>query len=735
MQSLAFCFMSPFKRHNIARLLYILLCCFIGLATIARAQDRQPTPDEQTDDVIRINTELVQTGVLVFDRAGRFVDGLQREQFELKVDGKPQPISFFDLIKTGSANEEAQLAAARGAVRVSQNNVAARPLDRGRTIIFFIDDLHLAVDSVNRIRKTLLHFIDDEMGQNDQAAIASTSGQIGFLQQFTDNKAVLRAAVARLNYRPYNVRDLDRPPMTEYQALLISRYDRDVLDYFVEQVLRDNPGLPRSAAEQMVQDRARPILQIATSITTNTLSTLQSLMQSSAKLPGRKLAFFISDGFFLDNRNSNATDRVRRITDAAARADVVIYSMDARGLVTGLPDASESVAFDPSGRLQRATGGEITASQDALNALAVDTGGRAIRNTNALDPGIRQALAETSTYYLLAWRPDPNAQRAGKFRNVEVSVKGRADLKVRVQRGFFEPSNQTTAKSNRSATPIKPPPVKIPVEELRTAIGALYPASALPTLLSASYADISKNGTVLTVSMQIASRAAEFNTVNGKQSAAIDVVGVILNDQGKQQVGFKERLNITAAATDTAQPQYPDLFYNFQSHLKPGLYQVRVAARDEKSGRLGSATEWIEIPDLASRRLALSSLLVGERTATVQNSNNTAATDGVQISIARRFARTSYLRFLVVIYNASRGTNDTTTPDVALQVQVFRDNQPIVTSPLKKVSTEDQDAARIAYAAELSLEAMPAGRYVLQVTAIDRISKTSASQRTNFTIE
>src|ERR1043166_1169086 len=88
--------------------------------------------------------------------------------------------------------------------------------NRERTIVFFIDDLHLSLDSLARTRKTLAHFIDNEMNENERVAIASTSGDIGFLQQFTDYKLVLRAAAGRLTHHPYNVRDMtdSRTPMT-----------------------------------------------------------------------------------------------------------------------------------------------------------------------------------------------------------------------------------------------------------------------------------------------------------------------------------------------------------------------------------------------------------------------------------------------------------------------------------------------------------------------------------------
>jgi hypothetical protein len=89
---------------------------------------------------------------------------------------------------------------------------------------------------------------------------------------------------------------------------------------------------------------------------------------------------------------------------------------------------------------------------------------------------------------------------------------------------------------------------------------------------------------------------------------------------------------------------------------------------------------------------------------------------------------------MVFVYNATRAADS--KPDVALQVQVVRDGQPVITSPLKKVSVEEvEDLNRIPFAAELSLTGLPAGRYVLQVTAVDRVSKKSASQQTRFEIE
>jgi VWFA-related protein len=712
-----------------------LLCLCALLSTAQGQQATRPAQREQDEDVVRINTELVQTDVMVFDKSGRFVDGLKPEQFELRVDGKAQAVSFFERIAAGSANEEAQLAASRGINRPSSASEQSKPLplDRGRTVFFFIDDLHISPGDVPRVRSLLSHFVDKEMGQNDQAAITSATGQIGFLQQLTNDKLVLQAAIKRLMPRSRSSIDSARPPMTEYQALAIERYDKDVTDFFVDQVLKDMPGTRPEVARNIVAARASNILQQAANITISSLSTFESLLRSSASLPGRKLVFFVSGGFFLDTNNSNAADRMRRITDAAKRTGTVIYSIDARGLSTvGLPDASSDMPADPGHRLIRTNLDELSASQDTLHALAADTGGRALLNSNALETMVTRALKETSIYYLLAWRPDNEAQRDRKFQHLEVRVTGHPEFTVRTRRGLY--ATETKIPAPRSNSEKRPVSTKTPDDELRETIKALYPTDALPTQLNLAYFDMPDKGLVLAASMQIVTQFVGFEQAGDKQMAAVDIVGVVLNDQGKPAASFRDHLNISANAPSSSASSHPNILYNYQTHLAPGLYQVRVAARDSKSGRTGSAMQWIEIPDITSHRLSLSSLLLGEVPKRSEK-GNPAAIATLSMSIDHRFAPTSKLRFLTFIYNAAHGTGDA-DPDLALQMQILRDDQPVVTIPLRKVATEGaQDPARLSYAAEIPLDGMLPGRYVLQVTIIDRIAKTSATQHTNFEIE
>ena len=401
---------------------------------------KSPTRDQA--DVVRVFTELVQTDVMVFDKEGRFQCDLRREDFELRIDGKVKPIEFFERITAGSANEESQLAAARGAATTAKAKVGPVPLDRGRAVFFYIDDLHLDIAGAEATRKVINRFIDAEMGQNDEAAVTSASGQIGFLQQLTDNKTVLRRALARLVPRTYSVQDMQRPPMTEFQALRVEGFDRDVTGYYVEALMHESPGLNLQTAEAMVQGRANQVLRHAAHITKNSLGGLESLVRSVSTVPGRKVVFFLSQGFFINDRNSDVRQRLLKITSAAARSGVVIYSMDVRGLTVGTVDASTDGAFDPSFRLRRTESMELSASQDGLHTLAFETGGRALFDPNDLRPGLKTALAETATYYLIAWKPEADKTTTSKFRRIDVKLVNKPGLAAKVRRGFYDLSRR-----------------------------------------------------------------------------------------------------------------------------------------------------------------------------------------------------------------------------------------------------------------------------------------------------
>ena len=710
---------------------FLPLLLLLTACSAALAQTPTPSPQKSDDDVVRVYTELVQTDVMVFDKQGRFVNGLAKENFELRIDGKPRAIESFELIKAGS-NEESQLAAARGATTINLKRPV--PLDRGRIVFFYVDDFHMDLGGMAAAKKVITTFIEKEMGQNDQAAIASPTGQIGFLQQLTSERTILKLALDRLTVKSYSARDNDRPPMSEYDALLIENHNRDVFEFFVNETMRVNPGMSRDMAAHMVNSRAMTTQAQAAHYNDNTLYGLEKLVQSAKNLPGRKLLFFLSGGFLIENRRGNSFAKLRDITNAAAKNGVIIYSMDTRGLVASLKDASMEQPFDPHGTLTRSTHGELHATQDGMNALAVDTGGKAIFNTNDLKKGLAPALNETSTYYLLAWKPDAEAQKNKKFRNLEVKLIDRPDLTVRVRKGFFDldppPKPEVAKESSKSPKPASAP------AKLRESISAPYPDRSLPLSLSADYYDLADKGPVVSTAIVIPAEFLIFSEEpDGKVKAITDVSGVFLDVKGVAQLSFLERITTTTQSLESVKANFSEITFTYPAKLPPGLYQVRVAARDEKSGRTGSAHAWVDIPDLTKKKLTMSSLILGERTqATPTNVSTPGGVSPVALSASHRFRRESTLRFLLFAYNAVFSPVDQ-KPDVAVQVQVVRDDQPVITTALRKISTDGAlDLLRLPYAAEVPLSELLPGRYMLQVTLIDRVSKQSTTRQTHFDV-
>jgi len=439
------------------RILIIITASFLaGISLPARAQKPPAgTNPGQAGQAIRVKVGLVQTDVTVFDRKGNFVPDLRMDQFELRVDGKAQPISFMELVSAGSPHDETLWAKTEEKRIAPKAEPAPQTSHPGRTLLFFVDDWHMAEDNVIRSRSALQTLIGTSVAPNDLVALAAASGQLGSVHELSNNKAAVLETLRKLNYVSPGVQDLAHPPMTEAQAVEIERNDWDMITYFVQGmtgqpwvrtnqgwVLRTGGGFgsarEASEAERTTRRRATELVQLSTGIGQRTVSALRGFLQAAEGLPGRKTVFFLSDGFVLQLRHGDIGQRLQDLTTAAARAGIVIYTLDSRGLVVGLPDAKTKRAPDITGAAAHAGLNEATAGQDVLNALAADTGGRFLKNTNALDAALAAAVSEMSRYYLLGWYIEPEKLQPGKYCTIKASIKKRSDLTVRIRQGSLD---------------------------------------------------------------------------------------------------------------------------------------------------------------------------------------------------------------------------------------------------------------------------------------------------------
>ncbi|HEV2836836.1 MAG TPA: hypothetical protein VGW58_16075, partial [Pyrinomonadaceae bacterium] len=312
-----------------------------------------------------------------------------------------------------------------------------------------------------------------------------------------------------------------------------------------------------------------------------------------------------------------------------------------------------------------------------------------------------------------------------KFRHVKISVVGHPELSVRAPRGYVDSSKHTPTTAAVTEKPAANKTTKTPDTEIRDALTDQYPVSGLPVMLSLTYLNTPANGLVVTSAMEIVARGLTFGS-DGKQPATIRLAGVVLNDKGKVAGSFRNQLNINPRKE--GEPA-GGIFYNHHTPLTPGIYQFRVAARDEKSGRVGSASQWIVIPDLTRNQLTLSSLLLGGQ---VVEDNSKANSPHVQLSVDHSFVRSAPLGYWIFVYNAKRDSGG--NPQLTVQTHVLRDGHAILSSPQRKLSKGGEDPQRIPFGEELALKSLSPGRYDLKVTITDILAGTTASQLADFIV-
>jgi len=684
----------------------------VSLACPSLCQTQASRTDQKAvsaDGTIRVRVGLVQTDVTVVDKQGRLVDDLKRDQFELLVDGKPQQISFLELVTaTAPAPEPKSREIAPGAPAPSASR--PDPAAIGRTLLFFIDDWHLSADSTIRSGAMLSKLLDSNMGPNDKAAIFTASRQLGFLQQLTDNKAVLQRALEKLSFTNETVEDPDLPRMDEADAASIEMGDSDTLAAFVAETMKITL-MDRPSATALVRARAAALARVSAEVTSRTLGSLRSIVRSCAALPGRKVLFFLSDGFALQMYSDDIVHKLRLVTDAAANAGIVIYTLDARGLV-GLETH------------------RYISKQDGLNALASDTGGRFIKNTNALDAAIVKTLEETSRYYLLAWHVDPDKVKNGHYSSIRVEIRGRPDLKAHVRKNSINLSSLLSDERDRALAAAPGSSIR---DALVKALEYPWPINDLLTFLHAGFAYMSgRKDYVLGIAVQADVERRETATEGAAGEDQVDVMAVVSNRDGNTVSFFQVSLDKTAEVPVRAESSNRQFVCSRAVSIGPGIYQIRVAARDARTGRVGSAHQWVEVPRPDAGRIQVSSIFLArsqEADSGVDALLAHVVFDEKQVSVSCRQDPGAGLSYWIQIYN----------PDaipLALHTRIYRGNQRVV--QLAPLSVPEQDSSGTApqfLGSSVSIGNLAHGSYVLELMLVNSSGNFYALRRVPFSIQ
>ncbi len=704
----------------------IFLFLLFSIVVFTKAQAQQKNSSAQEDDVVKITTKLVQLDALVTDREGKQVTDLTANDFEILQDGKPQKIVGLSYV-----NAETPIISSTTVTKKSDKNVTAatsanvRSAGAGRIITFIVDDGNCAASQIGMVasREALEKFVNEQMLPNDLVAIFQTRGGSSLLQQYTSDKTQLLRVARKVRWylNPglcsntngdfFEPARNDSTLKSTGQGSFESTADRE----------------RREGAEDF--DRANQVV--------GSIGLMRYVLGGLNRVPGRKVVFFLSDGLPVRSRtgsNSRAFDSLRDLTDLANRASVVFNTIDVRGVFDPtLIGANDDVTPDQTDKLRSDRDAEVRNTQDGLYYLAEETGGKFYRNQNFLDVPVRRALDLEKGYYLIAYQPDDETFKGKNFNKIEIKLK-RPGLKVASRAGFLGKIDEAAKLKKRSEE-----------SDLYDAIAAPLPQAGLDLQVTAFFGNTATEGNfVRSLTHLEGSQITFVDEPNGFKKAVLDVVAVTLNEKNEVIDEFTRTHTFRVEATAIPLIRQNGLIYSTDVPVKKaGIYNFRVAVRDDTSRTLGSASQVVQVPDLKRNKLFLSGLTLAQVDqngkfpviSAVKPENAISLTTSTAVPAVRRFARGAILAYAYTIYN-SQLDKTTNQPKLSIQMNLYHDGKLTVEGkPLPADFEKQADWARINDYGYLRLnQNVQAGDYVLQVIIKDLITNQATTQSVDFEI-
>jgi hypothetical protein len=486
-----------------------------------------------------------------------------------------------------------------------------------------------------------------------------------------------------------------------------------------------------------VRALARQVAASTAQVTSLTLASLERLVGGLLPLRGRKVVALFSGGFFLGSDRRSSRRDLEVIAHSAARSGVVVYAIDARGLVAtpAIGDARVSGGYDITsnpGVRERIELRALEAARDGLHAIAADTGGLSFFDRNDLSGSLHRVLEDSAHYYRLGFEPEVSP-RDDRSHRLEVRVRSRAGLRVRTASGYF---------ARVAAPAVGGAPAAATPEEarrlLRTALDSPYPLRTLPVDLTADFVATDVGDVLVTSACLDASRLPFAPTGDGHEAAAFELVGVVVDDEGKAVSQFSDRVELSLTPEAKERALRNGLTYRKTVAVRPGFLQARVAVRADGNGHLGSASQWVEVPDLSRAALALSSILVvtegedgGAGLPTARG--NLSFDRARRAEVSRRFPRGGHLDYLLVVYG--RRKPGTASPlEVDVESQILSGNSILTRSASRPVSAEGPAGLPVV-TGRLRLDPLAPGDYELRLVVSNRSASAMATRSLRFTVE
>jgi VWFA-related protein len=657
-----------------------------------RAQDQSQPPQQDAQEAytLKVNSDLVLTNVVVRDKkTGEVVRGLKASDFQVLENGKPQSIISFDFQSVDQAaplNEATINGKAPNTIMGNMNrNVTSQQLRNHRLIVMFFDITSMQPEDLERAQDAARDYINKKMQTADLVAVVSLDQSLSLDQDFTANKQQLLNAVNKYS----------GTQGAGFQSGATSTTNQ------VEETTAFTPD------EQEYNDVN----------TDRELFAFEDIAHSLAYINEKKSLLYFSGGIQRDGIENQAS--LHAAINASVRANMSIYSVDARGLeaISPLGDASTGSLRGTSGYNGAALQNNLDSNfntQEVMATLSSDTGGKAFFDSNDFSPAFQRIQQDTSAYYVIGFR-STNPVRDGRYRRLTIKI-NRPDVKIEYRPGYYAPADYKHANKDERE------------RQLQEQLASDLPATDVEVYLQAYYFR-NDNGSAnprfyVPVSLIVPGSQIPFVKGGDRSKATLDIIGELKNTAGQDMAEIRQTVKL--AIDDSQQVSRKNIQYTTGFTLPLGKYHLKFVVRENQTGRMGSFETDINLPDLKKFPLKLSSVVLSsQRSAAGKKDEDNPLTNGGFTwvpNVAHVFRADQHMYLLYEVYDPSNGAAKAGKPGVKVltSIEFLQGTTKVFETPLVEANSVNVPGrGAVAFTFDVPLDRLNAGLYICQVNVID----------------
>ena len=702
----------------------------LGLfASLAAAQQQAPPaqpaapPAPKTSITFTANSHLVIVDVTVKDKAGSAIENLSEKDFTVFEDGKPQKISVFErqklAMEAAPPPEAPTLENAKELPEDPRTNISFEAPGKvqyhdKRLLVMFFDFSNMGVEEELRAQEAAQTFIDKQMTESDLMAILINTSVVQVLTDFTANRLQLKDVIEGL-------------PIGE---------------------MSDLAGLADDGSDDN-EDTGAAFVADETEFnifnTDRKLAAIEDVVKKLSALPEKKVLIYVTNGISKTGIENQA--QLEASINAAVKANVSIYPIDARGLMGDPPGGAASVGASRgngvyTGSVYNTQRSRINDSQETLATLAADTGGKAFLDSNDLSLGIVQAQQDYRSYYILGYYTS-NTKPDGKYRKITVKLNSApTTAKLEFRQGYYADKiwGKFTSQDKE--------------QKLQEALSASDPQTDLPLALEVDYFRISPTAYFVPVTVKIPGSVIALAEKGSGGETEFDFIGNVL-DERKSVVGVvRDYIKVRIPSSDAERLAQRNFNYDAGFTLGPGKYRMRFLVRENQSGKMGTFDARFVVPDLAadSTLLKTSSVIWSSQRQAMKSAVGAAehiqrrvvAADPLIVgdekivpNITRLFRRSQNMYISFDVYDALPDPASPAKRHVEVSMSLFNEKGVMAfqSAPIEASQTVSTRPNAVPVQLQVPLKGLAPGRYVCQLNVIDEVGRKFAFPRANLVVQ